>query len=358
MEGNSQVTVSVPGRICLFGEHQDFLGLSVIAMAIGLRMKFTAIARQDNALVIKMPDIDQELTILPHEDVIYDRKRDYLRSVVNVLKRRGVKFGSGYTVSITSDIPINAGVSSSSAMVIGWAKLLLELCSDPRRNDPEEIAKIGHAAEVLEFKEAGGMMDHYTCSLGGLVYIDCVEPIGIQQLDADIDGFVLCNSCEKKDTTNVLKSSKEGVRNGVSLLKELHPRFSLSDTAMGEAEPFLEHLPERERTMVYANLRNRDICWEARRELERSDFSKMGRLLDEHHEMLRDSLGISTPKIEKMIQAAKRAGALGCKINGSGGGGTMIAYAPGHENDVANAMWHLDAEAWIVKKAQGVRVEK
>lgn len=83
----------------------------------------------------------------------------------------------------------------------------------------------------------------------------------------------------------------------------------------------------------------------------------MGELLDNHHEMLRDYLGVSTPKIERMISAAKKAGALGCKINGSGCGGTMIAYAPRCEQEVAAAIEEAGGRAYIVKKAEGVWVE-
>jgi galactokinase len=74
--------------------------------------------------------------------------------------------------------------------------------------------------------------------------------------------------------------------------------------------------------------------------------------------MLRDYLGVSTPKIERMMDAAKEAGALGCKINGSGCGGTMIAYAPRCEEAVAAAIERADGRAHIVNKSEGVRVEE
>ena len=357
MSQTSQVTVSVPGRICLFGEHQDYHGLNVLSMAMDLRMRFIARPRSDDLLVVDMPDTRKKLTIRPHEEIRYEEKRDYLRSVVNVLKRRGVEFGKGCDVTITSGIPINAGCSSSSAMAIGWVKLLLEVNNHPSKDDYVEIAKIGHAAEVLEFNEPGGMMDHYTCSLGGLLWIDCADPIAVEHLDADIGGFVLCNSLEQKDTTGVLGRSKEGVRDGVKLLRGIYPSFSLKESTLADALSYLEKIPEREAGMVHATLRNRDITREARQRIVEGDLDAIGKLLDAHHEILRDNLEISTPKIESMIAAAKDAGARGCKINGSGLGGTMIAYAPGREEQVAEAVRELDADAYIVKMADGVRVE-
>ncbi|MHA2426264.1 MAG: hypothetical protein ACXAEF_15860 [Candidatus Thorarchaeota archaeon] len=54
-----------------------------------------------------------------------------------------------------------------------------------------------------------------------------------------------------------------------------------------------------------------------------------------------------------MIDAARDAGALGCKINGSGGGGTMLAFAPGKEKEVAEAIRNAGGEAHIARIGQG-----
>ena len=49
--------ISTPGRICLFGEHQDYLELPVIAMAISLRAKIIGEKRSDNQVIIHKPDL-------------------------------------------------------------------------------------------------------------------------------------------------------------------------------------------------------------------------------------------------------------------------------------------------------------
>ena len=49
--------VSSTGRICLFGEHQDYLGLPVIAMAMNLRLKIQGQKRNDKKIIIHLPDI-------------------------------------------------------------------------------------------------------------------------------------------------------------------------------------------------------------------------------------------------------------------------------------------------------------
>ena len=54
--------ISTPGRICLFGEHQDYLGLPVIAMAISLRAKIIGEKRSDNQVIIYKPNLGETET--------------------------------------------------------------------------------------------------------------------------------------------------------------------------------------------------------------------------------------------------------------------------------------------------------
>ena len=49
--------ITTPGRICLFGEHQDYLGLPVIAMAISLRMRIKGYQRSDRKVIIHKKDL-------------------------------------------------------------------------------------------------------------------------------------------------------------------------------------------------------------------------------------------------------------------------------------------------------------
>ena len=49
--------------------------------------------------------------------------------------------------------------------------------------------------------------------------------------------------------------------------------------------------------------------------------------MNQHHFQLKEHLGITTPKIDNMIDAAIQAGAYGAKIVGSGGGGCIVAQA-------------------------------
>ena len=177
-------------------------------------------------------------------------------------------------------------------------------------------------------------------------------------LDADIPGLVLGNAGGKKDTTGTLAQSRRDVEAGMRTLKKSLAGFDLKTTPSPLVESYLSDLPERQREKVSANLVNRDICHEALENLRSgADPARIGELLTRHHEMLRDRLGISTPKLEAMIGAALDAGALGCKLNGSGGGGTMVALAPGREAEVVAAIEKAGGKAWPVQKAEGMIVQ-
>ena len=72
-----------------------------------------------------------------------------------------------------------------------------------------------------------------------------------------------------------------------------------------------------------------DMAREARQLLAGKRFDEFGRLLHESW-MLKQSLatGISNPKISEIYESGLRAGALGGKLLGAGGGGFMLFYCP------------------------------
>ena len=89
---------------------------------------------------------------------------------------------------------------------------------------------------------------------------------------------------------------------------------------------------------------------------EAPELALIGALLNEHHAVLRDVLKISTPKIEAMLDASLDAGALGGKINGSGGGGCMFAYAPKNAEIVAEAIEKVGGKSFIISSDNGTRI--
>jgi len=63
-----------------------------------------------------------------------------------------------------------------------------------------------------------------------------------------------------------------------------------------------------------------------------------------------------TQKMQDLIQIAKNAGSLGCKLLGSGNGGSFLAYSPRREREVAEAIKDGGGEAYILKQDRGLEV--
>ncbi len=361
--GEFEFEVSAPGRICLFGEHQDFLGLPVIAMAMNLRFHIRGRRINEPVFRIHMPDINkQDVIDLRIDPLPYRHNRDYLRSGINLLRRSlKIDFPSGYEFEFTSEIPINAGCGSSSVMVVAWIRTLLAVGDGGGDVPPETIGELAYQAEVEEFGEAGGRMDQYTAALGGLLYLDfSVEPPSVKRLNAELDGFVLGDSMQPKKTLEVLRRSREAVEQGIKMLKEMTGgQFDIKTTPIHEAIPLIETLPSDIARKVLADLRNRDYLREALPMLEKGDIDsdKLGALLYKHHMELSEGLGVSTPKIDAMLESAMKAGAKGGKINGSGGGGTMFAYAPKRQREVAEAIKNAGGKPYIISMSEGVAVK-
>lgn len=80
-----------------------------------------------------------------------------------------------------------------------------------------------------------------------------------------------------------------------------------------------------------------ELVVEAETALARADLPALGRLFDLGHGLLA-SLGVSSPGLETLVHLARAAGAAGAKLTGAGGGGAVIALAPGREQDVV-ARW-------------------
>lgn len=359
-----RMSVSVPGRICLFGEHQDYLKLPVITAAINLRVAISGKPQNENKIQIDLPDIDSEEIIpLPQtgQEVPYRQERDYFRSMLNVLLRNGLQLDNGYRCEVRGKIPINSGTSSSSALIVAWAKFLIEQSPELKAKfpDPADVARLGHLAEVAEFGEPGGMMDHYATAIGGVLYIDFTDGVRYEMLKNQLGGFVLGDSLEPKDTRDILARVKFGVLEAIQKIQEIEPGFNLKENASADVERFTSIITLAQKEVLCGAFLNRDITREAKKYFQSSRFDhrEFGRLLTSHQEILNKRLEISTPRIERMLTAAVQAGALGGKINGSGGGGCMFAYAPENPEKVARAIEVAGGKAYVIEVDSGLRVK-
>jgi galactokinase len=101
---------------------------------------------------------------------------------------------------------------------------------------------------------------------------------------------------------------------------------SLRSAAAEDVTRLPEPLDSRVRHVVGENGR----VEEAVRALEARDFEWLGRLLGASHASLREDYEVSTPEVERAVEACRRAGAAGARVMGGGFGGSVLAlYPPG-----------------------------
>lgn len=348
----ANVETSAPGRICLFGEHQDYLGLPVIASAIDLRVRVAGRPNDAGLLRVHLPDVGARLSLDPTRELPYSHDRDYLPAAMNVLRRLGLSWPTGYDVTVSGEIPLNSGASSSSALQVAWCAFLLATAGDERCSDADFVARIAHASEVVEFKSPGGMMDHFACALGGVIWLDCRPPYRYESLPVPLGEFVLVDSGIPKDTNGVLGEMR-------GRLERMGIDFTAANAGSGDEFDAMDaRVPAADRPLLVATMSNKRLTEEARDLMaDREDGQRLGQLLSRHHWHLSHNLGVSLPKIDELLRGGLLAGGLGGKINGSGCGGSFfVLCAEGMSLGVLGHFHKLGYRAWIVRPGPGLEV--
>lgn len=337
----SIISVKAPARVCLFGDHQDYLGLPIIACAISRFIQIEASEITEFELQISFLDTNEAKIFSLDKIAEYNIKGDFLAAAIKCVLQHGFKPVKGYKLNLFGNIPINAGVSSSSAMVVAFTKFLLDAFKGEQEVTDSLVAQIAYEAEVLEQKGPGGKMDQFTCALGGLIHLETDENSAVTHLPMNLSGLVLGESGIPKNTVGLLGDLRAKALDTVQTVKEKAPLFSLQKSTLADYQQYKSLITESEQPYFYAAIKNHEITKKAKIALQKPelDYQEIGFLMNEHHKVLRDELKITLPKIDAMINGALKAGAFGAKIVGSGGGGSICAICPPEKQDsVINAI--------------------
>lgn len=349
-----------PGRTCLFGDHQDYLGLPVIACAIDRDIELNAIQNTTNVFNLNMLDINEVRIININETFPELNPRDYFASSLRVLRRHGCIPNVGYDITITGTIPINSGTSSSSALLIAWINFLITAFGVDEEITPKFIALMGYTSEVLEHGEPGGMMDHYSISMGNIVHINTQEPFRCSIIGTELKGLIIGVSGVPKETIGLIGEIKNNALLAIDIVKQNYKDFDLNTTEIDDLKKYCNFLPDRLIPYFEAAIKNHQYTILALKEFQKSslDLKKIGELMNGHHAVLRDLLKITVPKIDAMIKAALNSGAYGAKIVGSGGGGCIVVIAePEKQEQVVQSILEAGAkEAYVVGVDPGARI--
>ncbi|MDY8138844.1 galactokinase family protein [Aquimarina sp. 2201CG5-10] len=355
-----KISVKSPGRTCLFGDHQDYLGLPVIACAIDRYITLNAMENSSSFFKINLLDTKEKRDISIHQEFENIDREDHFMSALKVVQKYGCIPDKGYDIQITGNLPINAGVSSSSALIIAWIRFLLEAFGAGQEVTPVLVSRIAYEAEVLEHNSPGGLMDQYSIGIGNVLFIDTRDNASYEVIQNTVQGLIVGESGIKKETINTLGDLRGKALEAIKYVKGKKPDFDINQTLFEEYDEYEKYIPSALKPYFFAALKNHSITLKALEEFKKPylDMSYLGELMNQHHAILKDILKITVPRIDNMVKNALEAGAYGVKIVGSGGGGSIIALSPkDKEQEVINAILKGEGKAaYVVNVDEGARI--
>ena len=320
------IKVEAPARICFFGDHQDYLNLPVIAGTINRYIYIEGEPINQKTFNIQLLDIKEFITINLDEKYRNIKNEDYFFSVIEVLKKAGYSFSQGYRIKISGTIPINAGLSSSSALVVAWIRFLLATQEKEKFVTDEQIGRWAYEAEVSYFNQSGGLMDQYTIAQKGLLYIDTLKG-KTEPLKANLGSLVIAESGLSKQTQSVLQNARKYGQAAISAVLDKVPKFNIHEADETDYKEYLNFVPELYQDHWYAAIFNHLLTKKAREMMKSDliDFEKLGSWMNSHQKILQERIQNTPNVMQEQMNAALNSGALGTKIIGSGGGGCMVA---------------------------------
>jgi D-glycero-alpha-D-manno-heptose-7-phosphate kinase len=240
-----------------------------------------------------------------------DRTRD--RPLVEAAARRaGV---TGADVALYNDFPIGAGLGGSSAAGVALADALSRSAGEIL--DRAALAERSRAIEVEELGVAGGRQDHYASAFGGALALRFSNrATDVQQLP-------------------LTREAREELERRCIIVYTGESRIS-GDTITAVTSAY----ERRDDKVLFALRRMKELAEGMAAALDRGDIDELASLVGEHWAHQRSlHPAIPTPRIDAIIERARRAGALGAKALGASGGGCVLIMARrGLEENIASAV--------------------
>jgi galactokinase len=318
-----------PGRVNLIGEHTDYNDGFIMPTAIGFSTTVTVTPRADRTVSVFSDKFSERVEFdLDDRNLLpANHWSDYVRGVAVTLERTGHRL-KGATLSISSDVPIGSGLSSSAAIEVATALALLE--NSGLSLDRLELATICQRAENEFVGMRCGIMDQFISCCGQegkALLLDC-RSLEYKLLPLPEEArLVICNTMVKHAlATGEYNRRRAECETGVNHFARGRPSVrALRDVTELELEAAVGDLPEliysRCRHVITENVR----VLEAAAALEQVDLERFGQLMNESHRSLRDDYEVSCAELDLMVQLAQRVpGVFGARLTGGGFGGCTI----------------------------------
>ena len=225
-----------------------------------------------------------------------------------------------HEITTLADIPAGTGLGSSGSFTTALLKALYSF--ERRLLLPGDLARLACELEIERLGRPVGKQDQYIAAYGG---ITCFEFDRSGEVRAEPLAMSQATLHELED--HLLLFFTGFSRSASDILKDQDQRTKQADTAMVENLHYVKQLGRR-----------------SREALEAGRPAEFGEIMHEHWERKRTrSSGMSNPKIDEWYELGRKAGAIGGKLVGAGGGGFLMFYAP-EPNRVRAAMAEAQLE--------------
>ena len=325
------VRAFAPGRVNLMGDHTDHTGGLVLPMAIDLGTTVEGRRRGHEVRLRSTLEADPAVVPLDVADpaAVAPPWARYVAGVVSELRP-----ALGFDGTVTTTLPVGAGLSSSAALEVAVA---LALGHD---SSPFELARLGQRAEQRASGVPCGIMDQLASAAGvegSALRIDCtsleVTPV---PLPDDVE-VVVVDSGQRRRLADGAYAERAAACQAAQT--EVGPLAAASlDDLAALADPVVRR---RARHVVTENARV-DALADALRD---DDRVVLGEVMAASHASLRDDFEVSTPILDDLVaQLAGHPGVFGARLTGAGFGGCAVALVePGAVLPPALTTWRVRA---------------
>ena len=323
-------SASAPGKIILFGEHAVVYGRPALAVPVTqVHADVEVLNSSKDGIWIEAPDINLhiELSSLPPDhplatviNKLFPHANPSPREALPEGAGRGIK-GEGIEIKISSTIPVASGLGSGAAVSVALIRALSSHLSRPMTN--EQVNALAYEIEKIHHGTPSGI-DNTVITYAKPVFF--VRPpsfsppkffeFGGRRREAETFKVGKPFTIVIGDT-GISASTKEAVGD-VRVLWE-------ADKARWEK--------------VFDKIS--EIAEKAKERIENGEWERISDLINQNHALLQE-MTVSSPELDRLVNAAREAGALGAKMSGGGRGGNMIALV---KPEIAEAVSRLLKEA-------------
>lgn len=304
------VITQAPFRMSFFGGGTDFPGFYE---EHGGKVISSSIDKYCYVNARHLPpffDYTNEITYSKKEKVssVEEIQHPAIREAMKYLDMREL------TLSYDADLPARSGLGTSSSFAV--AMLLAFYAIKGKYVDKRRLAEEAIYLERVLCNESGGLQDQIAASYGGF------NKITFSKTGFEVSPIVISNE-RKEQLNNSLMLFFTGISRYSFTIQQKHEKAVRSKEKL-----LLEML---------------SLVDKAEEILTNGDLNEFGRLLDYTWKLKKSvNSAVSTEHIDQVYAAAIRAGALGGKLLGAGGGGFLLFYVqPEKQAQVRKALCNL-----------------